>query len=335
MKKNKRNFAILGATGAVGREIFKIIHEKKIEYSQLKLYATSRSAGEIFKHEGRQFIVEDVKTADFHADDLILASAGSNASKTWIPKAIDAGCCVIDNCSYWRMQKEVPLIVPEVNLHILDGTQKLIANPNCSTIQLVQVISPLHKAFGLKRVIISTYQAVSGAGYGAIASLKDETLKYPEKTENFFKVPIAFNVIPEIGEYESNGFTTEEMKLVFESRKILESPELQITATAVRVPVFTGHSESVLLQFDKEVKLEEVNKIVSSSKNVEIFENADSPFPTSYDIIENDNTLVGRIREDNLGKDWINMWIVSNNLRKGAALNAVQIAEFLISKDWI
>lgn len=332
MRKKIRNIAILGATGAVGREMLKIVHEKKLPYEKLKLFSSIRSAGEIINIAGKNFKVEDAKHASFDDIDLILASAGSEASKTIVPKAIEAGCIVIDNCSYWRMQKEVPLVVPEVNIDAIEEDSKLIANPNCSTIQLVHALSPIHKRYGLKTIIVSTYQSVSGAGYKGIRSLEQEAEKYPEKYDGHFRKAIAYNVIPQIGDYLENGFTTEEMKLVHESRKILCDNSINITATAVRVPVFYGHAESVLIELNTHASAEDIASLLKDQANIEIFKNEKDIYPSPIDSEHNDNTMVGRIREDNLGKNWINMWIVSNNLRKGAALNAVQIAEHIINK---
>ncbi|MCF7919684.1 MAG: aspartate-semialdehyde dehydrogenase [Candidatus Cloacimonetes bacterium] len=336
MSRRKPVIALLGATGAVGREMLKIIHEQNIEYDTLKLLASKRSAGSIITCQSHKFPVEEVSEESFSGIDICLASAGSEASKYWIPLAVKKGVTVIDNCSYWRLKDDVPLVVPEVNPEELHRHHKIIGNPNCSTIQLVQVLAPLHKRFGLKRVIVSTYQSVSGAGNKGIMSLQAETAAFPKKASGCFSRRIAYNVIPQIGDYEANGFTTEEMKLLHETRKILKDNSLLITGTAVRVPVFYGHSESVLLQFQSKVSPAEVRQELTDTQNLQIMDNNHlNLFPTPQDCESNDNTLVGRVRQDIMGEDWINLWIVSNNLRKGAALNAVQIAVYLIDKDII
>ena len=332
----KPRIALLGATGAVGREMLKIIHEMKIDYEVLRLFATKNSAGLQMNCAGNTFTVEETSESSFEDIDICLASAGSAASKHWIPIAVTKGVTVIDNCSYWRMMEHVPLVVPEVNAMDLHKHNKIIGNPNCSTIQLVQVLSPLHKKFGLRKVIVSTYQSVSGAGNKGITALKEETAAYPEEIAGSFSKPIAFNVIPQIGDIEENGFTSEEMKLLNETRKILKDDDLLVTSTAVRVPVFWGHSESVLLQFKGAVTPAEIRRELNDTHNLQVIDDQSLKlFPTPRDCENNDNTLIGRIRQDLLGKDWINLWIVSNNLRKGAALNAVQIAKYMIDKELI
>jgi aspartate-semialdehyde dehydrogenase len=332
----KPRIALLGATGAVGREMLKIIHEMKIEYSVLKLFATKHSDGLQMNCAGHAFTVEETSESSFKDIDICLASAGSAASKHWIPIAVAKGVTVIDNCSYWRMMEHVPLVVPEVNAMDLHKHNKIIGNPNCSTIQLVQVLSPLHKKFGLRKVIVSTYQSVSGAGNKGITALKEEISAYPEKVTGCFSRSIAYNVIPQIGDFEENGFTTEEMKLLHETRKILKDNDILITGTAVRVPVFWGHSESVLLQFKNAVTPAEIRSELVNTNNLQVIDDQSLKlFPTPRDCENNDNTLIGRIRQDLLGDEWINLWIVSNNLRKGAALNAVQIAKYMIDKQLI
>jgi aspartate-semialdehyde dehydrogenase len=340
MKKTgnrKINLAILGATGAVGREMLKIIHELELPYNELRLLASNRSAGIKLECSGRKFIVEEVKESSFFGIDICLASAGSEVSKRWAAIAGENNVTFIDNSSAFRLDDNVPLVVPEVNSAKLYHHKKLIGNPNCSTIQLVHVLSALHLAFGLQKVIVSTYQSVSGAGYKGIDELNEQNKSLAEGSlpiVKHFSQQIAGNIIPQIDTFLPNGYTGEEMKIVLETRKILEAENLKITATAARVPVLYGHSEAVVLEFSHNITPQIVREVLSEVPNITVIDNTDqSLYPTSLDIIDNDNTLVGRIRQDLLGENWISLWIVSNNLRKGAALNAVQIAEYLIRKD--
>lgn len=325
------NIAILGASGAVGREILKIIHEKKLKYNKLRLFATASTAGKTSSISNNVFTIEKTDLSAFSDIDICLASAGSNASKYWVPRIVEKGIPVIDNCSYWRLHNDVPLVVPEVNSSDLHDHKGIIGNPNCSTIQLVQTLAPLHKAFTIKKTIVSTYQSVSGAGQKGISALKKEIADYPKKTSSYFTEPIACNLIPVIGDMLDNGYTSEEMKLQNETRKILHDQNIAITATAVRVPVFYGHAESVLIEFSQVVTPQEIRNLLHNSKNITVIDDRENQiFPTPIFSETTDHTMVGRIRQDLLGANWINLWIVSNNLRKGAALNAVQIAEYLI-----
>jgi aspartate-semialdehyde dehydrogenase len=337
MPSHKINLAILGATGAVGREILKVVHQLQLPYDRLVLLASERSAGSYLEYSGKQFLVETVSENAFSDIDICLASAGSDVSKVWAPIARQKGVTFIDNSSAFRLDEDVPLVVPEVNAEVLHDHHRIIGNPNCSTIQLVQVLAPLHQAFQLKRVLVSTYQAVSGAGKKGLeelASQNEAQLKGLPLVASQFAHQIAGNVIPQIDTFRSNGYTGEEMKIMLETRKILNVSELAITATAARVPVAYGHSEAVQLQFSQPVTPSEVRKILSETIHLEIIDNPETNlYPTALDIIDNDNTLVGRIRQDMLGEDWISLWIVSNNLRKGAALNAVQIAEYMIRNN--
>ena len=337
MPSHKINLAILGATGAVGKEMLKVVHQLHLPYNKLVLLASSRSAGVNLEYSGKKFLVEAVSENSFSGIDICLASAGSEISKVWAPIARKKGVIFIDNSSAFRLDEDVPLVVPEVNAVSLHAHHQIIGNPNCSTIQLVQVLAPLHQAFQLKRVLVSTYQAVSGAGKKGLAEL-DNQIKAQVKglplVSSQFTHPIAGNVIPQIDTFQSNGYTGEEMKIILETRKILAASDLAITATAARVPVAYGHSEAVQLQFSQPVTAGEVRKILSDTTHLEIIDNPETNlYPTALDIIGNDNTLVGRIRQDMLGDDWISLWIVSNNLRKGAALNAVQIADYIIKNN--
>jgi len=334
MPENRISLAILGATGAVGREMLKIVHQLKIPYNTLRLLASSSSAGSYLEYEGKRFQVEEVNSKCFADIDICLASAGSAISKIWAPVAQKNGVVFIDNSSAFRLDDDVPLVVPEVNPLSLHNHQQIVGNPNCSTIQLVQVLHPLHEAFTLKRIIVNTYQAVSGAGKKGILELENQLKAQIEDLPleiRHFPYQIAGNVIPQIDVFKDNGYTGEEMKIIQETRKILSISDLPITATAVRVPVVYGHSESVQIQFQKSVTPDQVREILNNTPNIQIMDNPEiSLYPTALDLEDNDNTLVGRIRQDLLGDDWISLWIVSNNLRKGAALNAIQIADYMI-----
>ena len=337
MPVSKINLAILGATGAVGREMLKIVHQLKLPYNELKLLASSSSAGTIIEYEGKTFQVEEVRPDSFEDIDICLASAGSAVSKIWAPLARTKGVVFIDNSSAFRLDDDVPLVVPEVNPQSLHNHRQIIGNPNCSTIQLVQVLHPLDEVFILKRVIVSTYQAVSGAGKKGIEELENQLKAQIDGNPlviKHFPYQIAGNVIPQIDVFRDNGYTGEEMKIIMETRKILSKKDFAITATAVRVPVVYGHSESVQLQFAQPVNPSQIREGLKNTQNLQIIDDTDANlYPTAIDSETNDNTLVGRIRQDLLGDDWISLWIVSNNLRKGAALNAVQIADYLIKNN--
>ncbi|MCF7911814.1 MAG: aspartate-semialdehyde dehydrogenase [Candidatus Cloacimonetes bacterium] len=337
MSARKINLAILGATGAVGREMLQIVHQLNLPYNNLVLLASPRSAGSYLEYSGKKFPVEEVSGDSFSDLDICLANAGSDVSKVWAPVARDKGVIFIDNSSAFRLDEDVPLVVPEVNADSLRDHHHIIGNPNCSTIQLVQVLSPLHKAFQLKRVIVNTYQAVSGAGKKGLQELenqlKAQAAGLPLVSSKFAR-QIAGNVIPQIDNFLANGYTGEEMKIMLETKKILAINDLAISATAARVPVEYGHSESVQIQFSQLVSAHDVRNVLADIEHLEIIDNPETNlYPTALDIIGNDNTLVGRIRQDMLGKDWISLWIVSNNLRKGAALNAVQIADYIIKNN--
>ncbi len=337
MPIRKYNLAILGASGAVGREMLKIVHELDFPYNKISLLASSRSAGSVLEYKNRKFKVEEVSEQSFSDIDICLASAGSFVSKRWAPVAVEKGVFFIDNSSAFRLEPDVPLVVPEVNPEQLHNKRKIIGNPNCSTIQLVQVLSPLHKAFILNKVIVSTYQAVSGAGKKGIKELESQILSNINGSPpliSHFPRQISGNIIPQIDVFMDNGYTWEEMKIILETKKILQDNDIKITATAARVPVIYGHSESVQLEFSQPVTPAQIKDILSHERNLQIMDDhTHNQYPTALDIIDNDNTLVGRIRQDLLGQNWISLWIVSNNLRKGAALNAVQIAAYLIKNN--
>ncbi len=336
MPTRKYNLAILGASGAVGKEMLKIVHELDFPYNNISLLASSHSAGTILEYQGKRFTVEEVTEHSFADIDICLASAGSTVSRKWAHIAEKKGVTFIDNSSAFRLEPDVPLVVPEVNPDQLHYRRRIIGNPNCSTIQLVQVLFPLHRAFMLKKVIVSTYQAVSGAGKKGIEELENQILARINGSPpliSHFPRQIAGNIIPQIDVFMDNGYTWEEMKIILETKKILQD-NIKITATAARVPVIYGHSEAVQLEFSQPVTPEQIRNILDQVINLQIIDDpAHDQYPTALDIIDNDNTLVGRVRQDLLGKNWISLWIVSNNLRKGAALNAVQIAIYLIKNN--
>jgi len=333
------NIAVVGATGLVGREMLKIFKERNFPINTLRLFASSRSAGKKLEFLGKDIIVEEVEENSFKNIDIALFSAGSSAAEEIAPLVTKNGGVVIDNSSAFRMNKDVPLVVPEVNGSILTDKVSIIANPNCSTIQMVVVLQPLLKKYGLKRLVISTYQAVSGAGKKAVDELLSQSRSFLNneeiKKENF-NHQIAFNSIPQIDDFLENNYTKEEMKMVNETRKILNENKLSITATCVRTPVIFGHAESVNVELKREFDLEELKNELNNFKNIKVVDNPEKElYPLQTDTEKTDKILVGRIRRDYSQKNSVNLWIAANNLRKGAALNTVQIAEYLIENNLI
>lgn len=333
------NIAVVGATGLVGREMLQILKEKNFPLNNLRLFATSRSAGKKIDFLGKKIVVEEVEEDSFKNIDIALFSAGSSAAEEIAPLVIKEGGIVIDNSSAFRMDKDIPLVVPEVNGSILCNKETIIANPNCSTIQMVAVLKPLLDKYGLKRLVISTYQAVSGAGKKAVDELLEQSKSYlnNEKiTCKNFNHQIAFNSIPQIDIFLDNDYTKEEMKMVNETRKILNEDELNITATCVRIPVIFGHAESINIELQQKYDLEELKKEINNFENVKVVDNPEEEiYPLQTDTEKTDDILVGRIRRDYSRKNSVNLWITANNLRKGAALNTVQIAEYLITNNLI
>ena len=329
--------AILGATGRVGQELLKILSERDFPIKELKLLASARSKDMTMTFKGKSYPVQEPTEEQFKGVDIVLASAGEAISRKFAPLAVQQGACVIDNSSAFRMDPAVPLVVPEVNGHALKEHKGIIANPNCSTAQLVVVLKPIHDAAGLKRVIVSTYQSVSGAGKEAMDELELQTramLNDEEHKPVVFQRQIAFNLIPHIDKFLDNGYTKEEMKLVNETRKILELPDLPITATAVRVPVVISHSESVLVDLKQPLSPAQARQILADSPVVEVWDDPDSThYPTPIDAAGQDPVYVGRIRPDTSSDNGLNMWVVADNLRIGAALNAVRIAEYLLEHN--
>jgi len=329
--------AVVGATGNVGREMLSILDERLFPADEVIALASRRSVGVEVSYGDKTLKCKDLETFDFKGVDLVLMSAGSEVSKEWSPKIGAAGAVVIDNSSAWRMDPRVPLVVPEVNPDAVNDFAKMniIANPNCSTAQLVVVLKPLHDRAKIKRVVVATYQSVSGAGKDAMDELWTQTrgifVNDEIKTEQFTK-QIAFNVIPHIDDFLDDGSTKEEWKLVVETKKILD-PKIKLTATAVRVPVFVGHSEAVNIEFENEISAEEARELLRESPGIMVVDKReDEGYVTPIECVGEFATFVSRIREDSTVENGLSLWIVSDNLRKGAALNAVQIAELLLNR---
>jgi len=334
-KKERYVVAVVGATGAVGNEMITTLEQREFPVEKLRLFASEKSEGKTLEFEGSEVPVETLKEDSFRGIDIALFSAGAERSKIWAPVAAKSGCVVVDNSSQWRMDPEVPLVVPEVNAHDLTWHKGIIANPNCSTIQMVVVLKPIHDVARIRRVVVTTFQSVSGTGKKAMDELLQETtdlLNFREVKYNVYPHQIAFNCLPHIDKFLENGYTKEEMKMVNETRKILGDNSIKVTATTVRVPVFRSHSESVNIETEKKLSANDTRALLSSAPGVIVFDAPEKNiYPLAIDCAGKDETYVGRIREDESIDNGLNMWIVSDNLRKGAALNAVQIAEKLIS----
>ncbi|MFV9691346.1 MAG: aspartate-semialdehyde dehydrogenase [Desulfobacteria bacterium] len=334
------NVAVAGATGAVGNQMITCLDERDFPVKEITFLASSRSAGKKLKFRGDQVVVQEMTEDSFEGIDIALFSAGGSTSERFAPFAARAGCVVIDNSSAWRMDPDVPLIVPEVNSHaIARYTNKgIIANPNCSTIQMVVPLAPIHRKAGIKRIVVSTYQAVSGTGKKAIDELFNQTramINFLDYKTEVYPHRIAFNCLPHIDVFLDNGYTKEEMKMVHETRKILEDDTIGVTATTVRVPVFFGHSESVNIETHKKMTPAEVKELMEKSPGIKLVDDpSKNVYPLAINAAGIDDTLVGRIREDESIENGINMWIAADNIRKGAATNAVQIAE-LLAKDYL
>ena len=333
-KKDKYVVAVVGATGAVGEEMISILEDREFPVEKLRLFASERSEGKTLTFLDNEVPVETLSKNSFKGIDIALFSAGGERSKIWAPVAVKSGCIVIDNSSQWRMDPEVPLVVPEVNPQDLKWHKGIIANPNCSTIQMVVVLKPIHEAAKIKRVVVTTFQSVSGTGKKAMEELMQQTvdlLNFRQVQATVYPHQIAFNCIPHIDSLLENGYTKEEMKMVNETRKIMGEDSIRITATAVRVPVFRCHSESLNIETEKKITADEVRAVLSAAPGIVIYDApAKNVYPLPVEVADKDETYVGRIREDESTENGINMWIVADNLRKGAALNAVQIAEKLI-----
>ena len=322
--------AVVGATGMVGRMMLKVLEERKFPVDRLFPAASERSIGKEIIFRGKPVKVLSLMEAVEAVPDIALFSAGAAVSKEWAPVFAENGTVVIDNSSAWRMEKEIPLVVPEINAAVLTRKDKIIANPNCSTIQMLMAIAPLHREFTIRRLVISTYQSVTGTGVKAVTQLDNE--RRGLSGEMAYPYPIDKNCIPHCDVFVDNGYTKEEMKLVNETRKILGDDQIRITATAVRVPVTGGHSESVNVEFVREFDLDRVRAILAETPGVILYDNpAEKKYPMPIIAHDRDEVFVGRIRRDFSQEKSLNMWVVADNIRKGAATNAVQIAEYMIS----
>lgn len=329
----KYNVAVMGATGAVGNCFLRILEERKFPIKNIRLLASEKSKGKKLKFNGKLYPVEVLTHKSFEGIDVVLASAGASRSLEFLPSAVKAGAVCVDNSSAFRMDKEVPLVVPEVNPEKIKEHKGIIANPNCSTIQMVVALWPIHKAAKIKRIVVTTFQSVSGAGQKKITELWEQSKVFLAKKKVVpVELPhqIAFNLIPQIDVFLENGYTKEEIKMVNETRKIMGDQSIQVNATCVRVPVFYAHSESVNIETEKHISADEVRKLLSKAPGITVVddpENKSYPMPILAE--GKDDTFVGRIRNDESIKNGISMWVVSDNIRKGAALNAIQIAELL------
>lgn len=329
-KKIKMKISVVGATGMVGQEMLKVLEERNVQIDELLPAASERSVGKEVMFKGKSVKVISMDDAVAAKPDIAIFSAGGSVSKEWAPKFAEAGTTVIDNSSAWRMEPNIPLIIPEVNGHLIQPNDKIIANPNCSTIQLLMVLAPLHKKYGIKRAVVSTYQSITGTGVKAVEQMNAE--RRGEKAEMAYPYPIDENCLPHCDVFMDNGYTKEEMKLTNETKKILD-PTFEVTATAVRVPVVGGHSEAVNLTFEKDFELGEIRKMLNDSEGIVVKDNPTSNvYPMPIFSKGKDDVFVGRIRKDHSLDKSLNMWIVADNLRKGAATNAVQIAQHIISK---
>ncbi len=331
--------AILGATGAVGTELLELLEQRQFPLSQLKLLASPRSAGKTLEFAGDTLTVEAVSETAFQDCDLVLASAGGSTSRAWADAVKAAGAVMVDNSSAFRMNDEVPLVVPEINPYAAAQHQGIIANPNCTTILMGLAIYPLHQIQPIRRVVVSTYQSASGAGALAMAELKEQSqaiLDGKLPTPKVLPYPLAFNLFPHNSPIQDNHYCEEELKMVYETRKIFSKPDLRVTATCVRVPVFRAHSEAINLEFFHPFPLDKAKTALSSAPGVKLVEDWQSNyFPMPMDATYQDDVLVGRIRQDISHENALDLWLCGDQIRKGAALNAVQVAELLLEKAWL
>ncbi|GGE25053.1 aspartate-semialdehyde dehydrogenase [Marinithermofilum abyssi] len=344
MPTREYTVAVLGASGAVGQQILRNLEERSFPVKELKPLASKRSAGKTVRFRGEDVVIQEATPEAFEGVDIALFSAGGGVSEKFAPEAVKRGAVVVDNTNAFRMDPEVPLVVPEVNAEAIRNHKGIIANPNCSTIQMVVALKPLYDRFGFDRVIVSTYQAVSGSGASAVEELRKQSeaaLKGEEVPKEIMPVgkldkhyQIAFNALPQCDVAQENGFTLEEMKMVRETKKIFNDDNIGVTATCVRVPVMRGHSETVYVELKEDFDLEEVRQVLSEGKGIILQDDIDNQvYPTPLDAEGRDEVFVGRVRRDVINPRALNMWVVSDNLLKGAATNAVQIAEHLVSLD--
>jgi aspartate-semialdehyde dehydrogenase len=326
--------AVVGATGMVGEIMLKVLAERNFPVTELIPVASERSIGKEIEFKGKKYGIVSMQSAVDMKPEIALFSAGGDTSKEWAPKFAANGTIVVDNSSAWRMDQTKKLVVPEINAGELTASDKIIANPNCSTIQMVLVLAPLHKRYGVKRVVVSTYQSVTGTGVKAVKQLENEYAGI--QGEMAYKYPIHRNVIPQIDVFEENGYTKEEMKMVRETKKILGDNAIAVTSTTVRIPVVGGHSESVNIEFEKDFDLNDIRRMMHETPGITVQDNIDTfTYPMPLYAEGKDDVFVGRIRRDESQENTLNMWIVSDNLRKGAATNAVQIAEYLVANKLV
>jgi aspartate-semialdehyde dehydrogenase len=326
--------ALVGATGLVGSTMLRLLEERNFPITELLPVASERSLGKSILFKGKEYPVMLAADAIAQKPQLALFSAGSGPSLEWAPQFAAVGCYVVDNSSAWRMDPTKKLVVPEVNGEALHKEDFIIANPNCSTIQMVMVLQPLHQQYNIKRVVVSTYQSVTGTGQKAIEEMMQQ--RSGKSITEVYPHPIDFNLIPQIDVFQDNGYTKEEMKMVLETCKIMGDDNIKVTATCVRVPVMGGHSESVNIEFNNDFDLSEVRNLLSAAAGVHLLDNpANKEYPMPLFVTNKDEVFVGRIRRDESQANTLNCWIVADNLRKGAATNAIQIAEYLVKKGWI
>ncbi len=346
-KKEKYNVAVMGATGAVGEQLLRILEERDFPIDEIRLLASERSKGKKLIFRGEEHEVRVLGKDSFGGIDIVLVSAGASRSREFLPHAVSAGAVCVDNSSAFRMDPEVPLVVPEVNPHAIASHKGIIANPNCSTIQMVLPLCAINKEARIKRVVVTTFQSVSGAGQQNILELENQVTRLSERASHYgigehnvpeelisrFSHQIAYNVIPHIDVFDKNLYTREELKMVNETRKIMEAPELPVTATCVRVPVYYAHSESVNVETEKKLTRKEAIDLLKAFSGITVIDDpAGGKYPMPIDVEGKDDVFVGRVREDGSVASGINMWVVADNLRKGAALNAIQIAEVLVGE---
>ncbi|HOO99784.1 MAG TPA: aspartate-semialdehyde dehydrogenase [Bacteroidales bacterium] len=323
--------AVVGATGMVGRTMIRVLEERNFPVTELIPAASEKSVGKEIIFKGKPVRVVSVQDAVDALPEFAIFSAGGSTSRDWAPKFAEKGTVVIDNSSYWRMHKDVPLVVPEINSHVIRKGDRIIANPNCSTIQMVMALAPLHRIYKIKRLVVATYQSVTGTGVKAVTQMENE--RKGIKGEMAYAHPIDMNCFPHGGSFQPDGYTTEEQKLIDETRKILEDQSIMVTATVVRIPVVGGHSEAVNVEFEKEFEIEEVTRLISDFPGNAVYDDpSSSKYPMPILSHNRDEVFVGRIRRDLSKEKCLNLWIVSDNIRKGAATNAIQIAEYMVDK---
>jgi aspartate-semialdehyde dehydrogenase len=330
-----KTFAIVGATGAVGVEVIQLLEKRNFPLKSLRLFSSARSAGKVMKFKGQDIVVEELKEDSFNGVEMAIFSAGGTVSKQFAPFAAKAGCIVIDNSSAWRMDPEVPLVVPEINAEALKSHKNIIANPNCTTIISLMALYPLHKAFGVKRVFAASYQAVSGTGAQAVEELRhqvDQIVKGEPVTKEVYPKQIAFNVIPRVDIFLENGYTKEEMKMQYEGGKIMSHPTFKASVTCVRVPVYRAHAIAINAEFERHVTPQAAREVLATAPGIKVNDDpATDGYPTPLEISGQNDCQVGRIRQDVAFENGLSLWVVGDQLLKGAALNAVQIAERLVA----